>query len=81
MSMNTEEIRRLVSEAIEDAQVEVQGGEGKYLLRVVSGSFEGLNAVKRQQSVYRILNPHITSGAIHAVSMDLLTPAELEERR
>jgi acid stress-induced BolA-like protein IbaG/YrbA len=38
--------------------------------------FEGLNAVKRQQAVYKVLNPHISSGAIHAVSMRLSTDAE-----
>jgi acid stress-induced BolA-like protein IbaG/YrbA len=32
--------------------------------------------VKRQQTVYRVLNEHISSGAIHAVSMRLLTPNE-----
>ena len=81
MSMTTEEIEKLVTNEIPDARVTVQGGEGKYLVQVVSAQFEGLNAVKRQQAVYRILNPHISSGAIHAVSMDLATPTEMADRQ
>lgn len=75
-SMGNEEIAKLVREGIPDAEVDVQGGGGKYTLRVVSDRFAGLGPVKRQQTVYRILNPHIASGAIHAVSMDLRTRAE-----
>ena len=39
-------------------------------------AFSGLNAVKRQQKVYAILNSHIISGAIHAVSMNLKAPED-----
>lgn len=74
--MQDQEIEQLVSAAMPGAQVTVQGEGGKYLVTVVSDTFSGLNAVKRQQSVYRILNPHIASGAIHAVSMNLKTPEE-----
>jgi len=38
--------------------------------------FEGLNAVKRQQFVYKILNPYIVDGRLHAVSIQTYTPAE-----
>jgi acid stress-induced BolA-like protein IbaG/YrbA len=42
----------------------------------VGAVFEGLNAVKRQQYVYRILNPYIADGRLHAVSIRTFTPAE-----
>lgn len=54
----------------------VEGGGGKHAVTIVGDAFEGLSAVKRQQAVYRILNEHIASGAIHAVTMRLLTEAE-----
>jgi acid stress-induced BolA-like protein IbaG/YrbA len=76
MAMSTIEIARLIRSALADASVDVQGGEGKYLVQVVSGAFAGLNRVKRQQAIYRILNEHIQSGAIHAVNMQLQTPEE-----
>jgi acid stress-induced BolA-like protein IbaG/YrbA len=61
---------------LSDCQVTVEGGDGKYLVTVIGDVFEGLNAVKRQQSIYKILNEHITSGAIHAVTMSLMTVTE-----
>jgi acid stress-induced BolA-like protein IbaG/YrbA len=61
---------------LSDCQVTVEGGDGKYLVTVIGDVFEGLNAVKRQQTIYKILNEHISSGAIHAVTMRLMTVAE-----
>ncbi len=74
--MNPEDIEKLLAESFSDARIIAAGEAGKYQVRIVSDSFEGLNAVKRQQSVYRILNPHIASGAIHAINMQLLTSGE-----
>ena len=74
--MQPSEIEALVAAALPEANISVQGEGGKYMVSVVSETFAGLNAVKRQQSIYRILNPHISSGAIHAVSMELRTPEE-----
>lgn len=76
MAMSTTEIARLLNAAITDASIDVQGGEGKYQVQVVSSAFAGLNRVKRQQLIYRVLNDHIASGAIHAVNMNLKTPEE-----
>jgi acid stress-induced BolA-like protein IbaG/YrbA len=74
--MNPEKIEQLLVASMEDADIKVEGMDGKYMVSIVSDSFTGLNAVKRQQVVYRILNTHIASGAIHAVSMQLRTRAE-----
>jgi acid stress-induced BolA-like protein IbaG/YrbA len=77
MAMGTIEIARLLTASITDATIDVQGGEGKYQVQVVSNVFAGLNRVKRQQLIYRVLNDHIASGAIHAVNMNLKTPEEV----
>ena len=76
MAMPIAEISSLLSAAFPHSTVEVGGAEGKYQVSVVSAAFAGMNRVKRQQSVYKVLNPHIQSGAIHAVNMQLQTPAE-----
>ena len=76
MAMGTTEIARLLTASIADASIDVQGGEGKYQVQVVSNVFAGLNRVKRQQLIYPVLNDHIASGAIHAVNMNLKTPEE-----
>jgi acid stress-induced BolA-like protein IbaG/YrbA len=70
-------ISRLLSTQFPQCDVSVEGGDGKYLVTVVGNIFEGLNAVKRQQKVYQVLNDSISSGDIHAVSMRLFTPDEI----
>lgn len=74
--MNSNDISSLLLAALPDAHVTVRGEGGKFEVEIVSPVFDGLNRVKRQQTVYRILNEHISSGAIHAVSMLLKSPAE-----
>ena len=76
MTITCSEINQLLGEAMPDAQIEVQGGDGKFQVAVVSPVFEGLSRVKRQQAIYRVLNTHISSGSIHAVSMILKAPSE-----
>ena len=74
--MDASQITTELDAQLSDCQVSVEGGDGKYLVTVIGDVFEGLNAVKRQQTIYEILNEHITSGAIHAVTMRLTTAAE-----
>jgi len=76
--MNTEEIEEMLAETFTGASIAATGGDGSYQVRIVSDVFEGLNAVKRQQSVYRVINPHIASGMIHAINMQLMTPGEAD---
>jgi acid stress-induced BolA-like protein IbaG/YrbA len=76
MSITTEQITNIIAAELSDAEIEVSGSDGKYQINVVADTFAGLNSVKRQQSIYRIINEHISSGAIHAVSMLLHTKEE-----
>lgn len=74
--MDASQITNLLDAELSECQVTIDGGDGKYLVTVIGDVFEGLNAVKRQQTIYKILNEHITSGAIHAVTMNLMTAKE-----
>ncbi len=74
--MQHDEIKQAVLTAIPDSEIEL-AAEGNHLhIRVVSHTFSGLNAVKRQQLVYASLNRFIESGEVHAVHMKTLTPDE-----
>ncbi|NNE38960.1 MAG: BolA/IbaG family iron-sulfur metabolism protein, partial [Gammaproteobacteria bacterium] len=53
--MTAEEIEKMLAEEFANASIQAAGQDGKYQVQIVSDSFEGLNAVKRQQSVYRVL--------------------------
>ena len=59
-----------------DCEIVIEGSDGKYLVTATGDVFQGLTAVKRQQIVYQILNEHIISGVIHAVTMRLMTTKE-----
>lgn len=51
------------------------GGETHFRLRAVSAAFEGLSRVARQRLVYAALAGEFETG-LHALSLDLKTPAE-----
>lgn len=70
------EILAILQAAAPEVQWSVDGDGYKYQVEAVSDLFAGLNAVKRQQYVYKILNPYIADGRIHAVSLRVQTPAE-----
>lgn len=74
--MEADQIQQLLAAELPDCEVSVEGGGGKFLVTAIGDVFVDLNAVKRQQTIYKILNPHIASGAIHAVTMRLQTNAE-----
>ncbi|MFM1895363.1 MAG: hypothetical protein RLZZ385_437 [Pseudomonadota bacterium] len=74
--MDNQQIKSLLAAELPDCEIAVTGDNGKYQVMAVGQVFEGLSAVKRQQRIYSILGDHIASGAIHAVTMRLLTPAE-----
>lgn len=75
--MQPEEIKSVIETEIADARVEDISSDGKHTaIVIVSPAFEGLTPVKRQQLVYSVLNDAISSGAIHALQMKTLTPAQ-----
>lgn len=79
--MNADQIKSLLEAGIPGAEVQVQGDGGKFQVIVVSERFASLRPVAKQQLVYAPLNEHIASGAIHAVSMQTLTPEEWRKIR
>ncbi len=74
--MNEAEIRALLVAGLSGCEIELQAEGNKVSLVLVSEQFSGLNRVKRQQLVYKLLDQKISSGEIHAVTMRCLTPAE-----
>lgn len=66
----------LVEKAIAGSKAEITGDGSKFEARVISDTFDGLSTVKRHKLVYAILDEHIKSGAIHALSIKTYTEAE-----
>ena len=65
--MNEVEIRALLVAGLSGSEIELQAEGNKVSLVLVSEQFSGLNRVKRQQLVYKLLDQKISSGEIHAV--------------
>jgi stress-induced morphogen len=84
--MDTDEVERLIEEAIEDADATVtlprvpdEDHEDEHFAAVVvSPAFEGLPLVQQHQLVYDALEEHMTTD-IHAMEMKTYTPEAYEE--
>ncbi len=75
--MTPEQIQQLIAAGMPGAEIEVSGGEGKYIANVISDTFEGLTPIKRHKLVYACVNDEIASGELHALTIVAKTPAEL----
>ncbi len=66
----------LVEKGIPGAKADVSGDGSKFEALVISDAFAGESIIKRHKMIYAILNEHITSGAIHALTIKAYTAAE-----
>ncbi len=74
MPMTPREIKNIIEASLADSEATVTGEEGKFEATVISSAFDGLSIVKQHQIVYKLLNEHIASGAIHALTIKAQTP-------
>ena len=51
--MDCEDIARALRAVMPDCEIEVSGGDGKFMIAAAGPAFAGLNAVKRQQKITR----------------------------
>ena len=75
--MTPQQIQQLIATQMPDAEVDVSGGEGKFVANVTSAAFDGLTQIKRHKLVYACVNDEIASGELHALTIVARTPAEL----
>ena len=74
--METSEVKKIIEAGIAGSEATVTADGSKYIAVVVSDAFEGKTMVAEQKMVYALLNEHIQSGAIHALTIKALTPEE-----
>ena len=77
--MAAEEIERLITASIPDAEVTIRdlAGDGDhYAARVVSKSFEGMSRVRQHQAVYSALGGRM-GGELHALQLETAVPQEI----
>ncbi|QJD29217.1 BolA family protein [Methylococcus geothermalis] len=74
--MEIAEVRALIESGIPGCEVRVEGEGCNFSVVVIGDAFEGLNPVKRQQQVLATVTEPLSTGALHAISMKVYTPAE-----
>jgi stress-induced morphogen len=76
MAMDPGEIKRLIKQALPDAEVEIRdlAGDGDhYAASVVSESFRGKTRVQQHKMVYEALKGNM-GGALHALALQTRVP-------
>jgi acid stress-induced BolA-like protein IbaG/YrbA len=76
--VSAEEIRRRVMEALPGAEITLRdfAGDGDHFeMVVVCADFEGKTTLQRHRMVYAPLKD-VLGGALHALALKTLTPAE-----
>lgn len=76
--MTLNQLQDLLQQAYPNAQVDVQGDGTHFFITLIDDYFQGLSLIKRQRDVYSYLQSYIDSGELHAVSMSIKTPSEVE---
>jgi len=79
--MEEQDIQIMLRDNLPDAKVIVSSADGTHFEAVVvTDAFLDQNPVARQRIVYAIVGAHITSGAIHALSLKTYTHQEWKEK-
>ena len=78
--MDAATVKALLENHLPDCEFHVQGEGSNYDIVAVGDVFKDLRPVKKQQLVYGALSEEIAGGAIHAVNIRTLTPAEWQEQ-
>lgn len=74
--MNTDDVKAVLIEGLPGCDVSVDYDGHDFNICVIGEVFHGLRKVQRQQKVLGVLHQLITSGAIHAVNVNAITPEE-----
>ena len=72
--MEIAEVQSMIEAGLPDAEVKVTGDGSHFEAVVISDAFEGKSPVAQQKMVYATLGDHITSGALHALTIKAYTP-------
>ena len=79
--MQREDIQKLIESGIPESIVEVEGDDGTHFgAIIVSDTFAGKSMVQQHQVVYKALGDKMGT-AIHALSIQTLTPEEWEQKK
>ena len=76
VEMETSAVKSIIEAGISGCEATVTADGSKYTAIVISDEFEGKTMVAEQKMVYALVNEHIQSGAIHALTIKAYTKSE-----
>jgi len=79
--LENSQIKELLEKAFAGDHIKVGGDGYHYQVEIVSDVFNELSKVKRTQKIYQVLDQHIQSGELHALSIKCFTPLEWEDKK
>ncbi len=79
--MNSDDLIALLRPSFPDATIQAHNEGNKFELLIIDAAFEGKRLVARQQMIYALVNAHIQSGAMHALTIHALTPDEYAQKK
>ncbi|HAS63059.1 MAG TPA: BolA family transcriptional regulator [Vibrio sp.] len=74
--MDSAKVQQILNEALNLEELHVKGEGSHYEVIAVDACFDGMNRVKKQQTIYAPLMEYIQRNDIHALSIKAYTPEE-----
>lgn len=82
MNLQPDYIKSMIEQSIPTKFVQVLSEDGVHFqATVISSVFDGLSLLKRQQLVYKSLGDLISSGKLHALSLQTYTAQEWQNKQ
>lgn len=79
--MELSEIEKILTDALELAEVHVRSEGSHYNIIAVGDIFNDMSRVKRQQAVYAPLSEKIADGSMHAITIKTFSVKDWERER
>lgn len=71
------EVKKILQASLANAEVFVDSDDNTHFeATIISDIFTNKKLIERQKMIYAVLGEHITSGAIHALSLKTFTTEE-----
>ena len=79
--MEPSQVKQIIEAGIPGSEATVTSDGSKYTAIVVSDAFEGKTMLAEQKMVYALMNEHIQSGVVHALTIKAYTPEEWQAQQ
>ncbi|WP_343192012.1 BolA/IbaG family iron-sulfur metabolism protein [Buchnera aphidicola (Formosaphis micheliae)] len=79
--MDTKKIKTLLKDKLSLNEIYITGNNNHLHIIAIGEIFQGMNEVKRQQSIYTYLTKDILEKKIHAISIQSYSPKEWSTKK